>query len=324
MNPNLELPWVEKYRPKKLNEVVGQKIIVQRLKEYVNSKNMPHMMFAGPAGCGKTSCAVALAKEMYTDHLEQNFLELNASDTRGIDVVRGQIKDFARTLAFNAQHKVIFLDEADSLTNDAQHALRRTMEKYTKTARFILNVNYSSRIIEPIQSRCIVFRFSRLQETDLNQKLNEIAKAEQLELDEKALKAIAYISDGDLRKATNALQGASILGKKISEESIFNVSSRAKPVEIKEMILLALEQKFLDVRNRLDKLMLEHGMSGEDVMVQVYKETLDLDETILDTKKKIELVNIIGEYNFRLVQGANERIQLEALMAQFMKFGNKS
>jgi replication factor C small subunit len=182
-------------------------------------------------------------------------------------------------------------------------------------------VNYSSRIIEPIQSRCIVFRFSRLTEEDMTVKLKEIAKLEELEVDEAAFKAIYYISEGDLRKGINALQGAAVLGKKIEEQAIYNVSSRAKPVEIREMIEAALQHKFLDARNKLDSLMLEHGMSGEDVIVQTYKETMAMDEKELDTKSKIELVNIIGEYNFRLVQGANERIQLEALLAQFMKFG---
>lgn len=315
-----ELPWVEKYRPKKVDEIVGQKHIVERLGNYVKTRAVPHLLFAGPAGCGKTTSAVALAKELYGSSAENNFLELNASDERGIDVVRKTIKDFARMLAFNADFKIIFLDEADALTSEAQQALRRTMEKYTKTCRFILSANYSSKIIEPIQSRCVVFRFIPLKEHEIKERINEIAKIEKLGIDEKALDALVYVADGDLRKAINVLQGSAILGHKITEDTIYDVSSRAKPKEIKEMIAFALNKEFENARKMLYELMYKHGMSGEDIIIQIYHETMNMDENILPSKSKIELVDVIGEYNFRLVEGANERIQLEALLAQFMKF----
>ena len=316
----IELPWVEKYRPEKLGEVVGQKEAISRLQSYVKKHNLPNMMFSGPAGIGKTSAAVALAKELYGNEFGRNFMELNASDARGIDVVRGQIKDFARTLAFGGDFKIIFLDESDALTSDAQHALRRTMEKYTKTTRFILSCNYSSRIIEPIQSRCVVFRFRPLQAKEVEERLKEIVEKEKLELDKKALEAIVYVSSGDMRKAVNVLQAAAALESKVSEETVFGVSSRAKPAEIKEMILLALKGEFLEARNLLDKLMYEYGMSGEDVVRQVFREAMDADEKEIPSKTKVALVDIIGEYDFRLVEGANERVQLEAMLAQFMKF----
>ena len=318
----IDLPWVEKYRPRKLSEVVGQKHIVARLKSYVKSKNVPNMLFAGPAGVGKTSCAIALAKELFgEDGFHQNFLELNASDERGIDVVRNTIKDFARTLAFNAGFKIIFLDEADALTADAQQALRRTMEKYTKTARFILSCNYSSRIIEPIQSRCVIFRFTPLTEVEIKNKLKYIAKHEGLAVEDKAFDAIIYACEGDMRKAINILQGSAFLGEKITEKTVYNVSSRARPEEIRRMIELALKKKFVEARELLTKLMYDYGMSGEDVIVQLYREIMNLDESVLPTRAKIEIVNTIAEYNFRLVEGANERIQLEALLAQLMRFG---
>tara|TARA_Y100000310_G_C20651240_1_gene799559 strand:- start:82 stop:1053 length:972 start_codon:yes stop_codon:yes gene_type:complete len=316
----IELPWIEKYRPEFLKEVIGQKEIVPRLQSYTKTRNCPNMLFSGPAGVGKTSAAVALAKEFFGKEFERNFLELNASDERGIDVVRKTIKDFARTLAFNSDFKIIFLDESDALTSDAQQALRRTMEKYTKTCRFILSCNYSSRLIEPIQSRCVVFRFKPLLSKDMDKRLNEIAKEEKLEVDRKALDAIIYVSMGDMRKAVNVLQAASTLNKKVEEDMVFNVSSRARPSEIKEMISLALKGEFLEARSRLDALMYEHGMSGEDVILQIYREVIGMDEAELNSKTKVALMDIIGEYNFRLVEGANERIQLEALLAQFMKF----
>ena len=317
----IDLPWVEKYRPKSLDDVVGQKNIVARLKSYVSSHNVPNQLYAGPAGVGKTSCSIALAKELFgEDGFRQNFLELNASDERGIDVVRNTIKDFARTLAFNADFKIIFLDEADALTADAQQALRRTMERYTKTARFILSCNYSSRIIEPIQSRCIIFRFTPLTEKEIKGKLKAIAEEEKLKIDDAALDAIVYISEGDMRKAINILQGSAFLGEKITEKTVYSVSSRARPQEIRELIKLALSKKFIEARALLTKLMYDYGMSGEDVIVQLYRELMDMDENVIPTKVKVELVDIIAEYNYRLVEGSNERIQIEALLAQLMRF----
>lgn len=315
----IELPWIEKYRPKKLAEVVGQSETVKRLQSYVRNRNMANCLFSGPAGVGKTSAAVALAHELYGEKFERNFLELNASDDRGIDVVRKTIKDFARTLAFEADFKIIFLDESDALTPDAQQALRRTMEKYTRTARFILNCNYSSRIIEPIQSRCVVFRFTPLNSRDIEKRILDIGKKEKLEIDEAALKAIVYVSQGDMRKAVNVLQASFSGSDKVTEKAVYIVASQARPMEIKELIKLALKGEFLKARELLDTLMYEHGMSGEDVILQLYRETIAMDEKELPGKRKIELIDTIGEYNFRLVEGANERIQLEALLAQFGK-----
>ncbi len=315
-NTTLKLPWVEKYRPKTLSEVIGQEPITKRLESYVKTRDLPHLMFAGHAGIGKTSAAVALAKELFGEEYQRNFLELNASDERGIDVVRSTIKEFARTLAFNADFKVIFLDECDALTTDAQQALRRTMERYSKTCRFILSCNYSSRIIEPIQSRCVVFRFRPLHIKDLEKQIQRIAHEEKLTVDAKAITALEYIAEGDMRKATNVLQAASALEKKITEDIVYTVANRAKPKEIKEMVQLAMEGKFLPAREKLDVLMLESGLSGEDVIKQIHKEVIDWDEKEIDSKTKIRLVDRIGEYDFRLVEGANERIQIEALLAQ--------
>ena len=318
---SVELPWIEKYRPKDLNDVVGQDAIIRRLKGFAESRTLPHMLFAGPAGTGKTSSALALARELFGNSYAQNFLELNASDERGIDVVRNKIKDFARTLAFNSEFKIIFLDEADALTDDAQHALIRTMEKFTKTARFILSCNYSSKIIEPVQSRCILFRFTPLEESKIKNKIKEIAKKEKINLEEKAVEAIVYVSEKDLRKAINVLQASSMQEGVVTEKMIFEIASRAKPEEIKKMIELALKKDFKKAREMLFQLMFEYGMSGEDIVIQLYKEAMGMDETILDSKSKSELINVIAEYDFRLTEGANERIQIEALLAQIMRFG---
>lgn len=314
-----ELPWVEKYRPKSLADVVGHDEITKRLQSYVKMQNVPNLLFSGPAGTGKTSSSIALAKELFSENFEQNFLELNASDDRGIDVVRNTIKDFARTLAFDSNFKIIFLDECDALTQDAQQALRRTMEKYTKTCRFILSCNYSSKIIEPLQSRCVIYRFKPLNGEDIEKQMEFVAKTEKLVMDDTAKKAINYVAQGDLRKAINVLQACSSIDKKINEETVYSVSSRARPEQVQEMILFALNGKFLEARKKLDQLMYEYGMSGEDIIKQLYRETMALDEKQLSDNKKIQLVDTIGEYDFRIVEGANERIQIEALLAQFMK-----
>ncbi|HPR41764.1 MAG TPA: replication factor C small subunit [Candidatus Methanofastidiosa archaeon] len=313
---NFEKPWTEKYRPQKLDEIVGRPYIVERLKSYVERKNMPHLLFAGPAGVGKTTSALALANEMFGDTWRQNFQETNASDERGINVVRERIKDFARTMSMGGNFKIIFLDESDALTPDAQNALRRTMEIYTSTCRFILSCNYSSKIIPPIQSRCAIFRFGPLTNEAIEEKLRMIAKNEELNLKDDGIEAIKYIADGDMRKAENTLQAAAFLGKEINEEIVYQVSSRARPEEIREMVQAALGGGFLESRKLLDSLLIEKGLSGEDIITQMHKQIVELD---IGEDKKVDLVDKIGEHEFRLVEGSNERIQLEALLARLAK-----
>ncbi|HLC48389.1 MAG TPA: replication factor C small subunit [Candidatus Norongarragalinales archaeon] len=316
------IPWVEKYRPAKLSQVFGNDVIVRQLEAFVRNRNPPHLLFAGPAGSGKTSCALAMAHEIFGENLGQCFLELNASDERGIDVVRTKIKDFARTLSLaSVPFKIIFLDEADALTADAQQALRRTMEKYSGTTRFILSCNYSSRIIEPIQSRCAVFRFSRLQEADLGKMLDVISVGEGLKIEPKAQEALLYVSEGDARKLINSLQGASAVSEKITAEEIYKIASRARPEEVEKMVHLALKGSFTDARKMLDEIMLKYGMSGEEVILQIFREVTKME---IGDKEKVLLVDRVGEYDFRMVEGANERIQLEALLAQIMLHGKKS
>ncbi|MBD3397665.1 replication factor C small subunit [Candidatus Micrarchaeota archaeon] len=314
------LPWTEKYRPKSLSEVMGQEETVKSLSAFVKAKNMPNMLFAGPPGIGKTTATLALAHDLYGKSLEGNLLELNASDERGINIVRGKIKDFARSVSMGEKvpFKLIFLDEADALTPDAQHALRRTMEMYSPVTRFILSCNYSSKIIEPVQSRCAVFRFLPLTDSQVHRMIKHVADKEGLDVDEGAEEAIAYVSQGDMRKAINALQGAAIHSKNITEEIIYKISSRARPKEIREMVDAAYGGNFLDSRKMLLDLSTQYGLSGSDIILQVYREVVNLE---IPEKKKVALVDRIGEYDFRLVEGANEHIQVEALLAQIMLLG---
>ncbi|MFH1834982.1 MAG: replication factor C small subunit [Methanobacteriota archaeon] len=309
----MELPWTEKYRPKDLSEIMGQDKIVERLKAYAVEKSMPHLLFAGPAGTGKTTAALAMATELFGD-ISHDWLELNASDERGIDVVRVKIKNFARTRPINGDFKIIFLDEADALTNDAQNALRRTMENYTQTCRFILSCNYSSKIIEPIQSRCSIFRFKRLKKEDVARRLKIILKKEEVSFTEDGIDAILYVAEGDMRHAVNILQSSAALGE-VDDKNVYSIASQARPEEVKNLLGLALSGKFLDARNLLDKLLINMGLSGEDILIQMNREVFNLE---VDDKIKVRIIDLVGEANFTLVEGANERIQLEALLARIM------
>ena len=310
----MHLPWVEKYRPKVLDDVVGHKEIVERLKSYVKMKDMPNLLFSGRPGVGKTTVSLAMAHELYSDNIGRNFLELNASDDRGIDTVRGKIKDFARTLPLGeVPFKIIFLDEADALTSDAQQALRRTMENYAGNTRFILSCNYSSKIIEPIQSRCAIFRFRQLSSDEIISKLKEIAISESLNVAEDAYAAIVYTSEGDMRKAINILQGASLLGKEITKDTIFKVSSQATPQEVKKILELALSGKFTEARGYMLDVLVNYGLSGEDILIQMHKEVQQMD---IPDPKKLKIIDAISEFNFRIVEGANDLIQLDALLAR--------
>jgi len=308
--------WTEKYRPKDFSEIKGQREIVKRVKAFVKQKNMPHQLYAGPAGVGKSSLALVVARQLFEDSWRENFLELNASDTRGIDVIRNQVKDFARTRSIgNVPFKLIFLDESDALTREAQQALRRTMENYTQTCRFILSANYSSKIIDPIQSRCAVFRFRPLEKADVFEIIDRIAKEERLRVDSKAKEALYEASEGDCRRMENILQSSAAITDKITEEIIYSLASVAKPKEIKEVLDLALKGRFIDARNRLLDVMLNYGLSGLDVIKQIQKEVWDLE---IGDREKAFLMDRCGETEFRMTEGSDEFLQLEAFLAQIL------
>lgn len=317
-----QIVWAEKYRPSKLSEVINQKHVVERLKAFVKDKNIPNMLFAGPAGTGKTTSALAIAHELYGKEWRQNVLEKNASDERGIDVVRGAIKDFARTKSMGEiPYKLIILDEADALTQEAQQALRRTMENFTKISRFCLICNYSSKIIEPIQSRCAVFKFKSLSEADIRKFAERIVESEKLKISEDGIKAIIELSEGDLRKVANLLQTSATLKEKITEDTVYDVASRAKPTDVKDMLELVLKGKFMDARKKLQELILKQGLAGSDIIVEIHRQIYSLN---VPEETKIHMIERCGEYEFRLSEGGNELIQLEALLAQFLLYSKKS
>jgi replication factor C small subunit len=311
--------WTEKYRPKDFSDMKGQKEVVRKIKAFVKQENMPHLLFSGPAGVGKTTLSLIIARQLYGDSWRNCFLELNASDERGIDVVRTKVKDFARTKAIgDVPFKVVYLDECDALTKEAQQALRRTMENYAQTCRFILSCNYSSKIIEPIQSRCAVFKFKPLEKKDILEVIQNIIKSEQLTMSDKAMDALYAISDGDCRKAENILQSCAALGKEVEEETIFSLASFAKPKEIAEILIMAIEGKFAQAREKLLEVMLNYGLSGLDIIKQIQRETWNLG---IDSRKKALLVDKCGEIEFRMTEGSDEYLQLEALLANYTLLG---
>lgn len=307
--------WTEKYRPKRFSEIKGQDSIVERVQAFVKNKNMPNLLFVGPAGIGKSSLALVIARELYGDGWRDNFLDLNASDDRGIDVVRNVIKDFSRTKAIaNIYFKIVFLDEADALTREAQQALRRTMENYTNVTRFILSCNYSSKIIDPIASRCTVFRFKPLTKDTFTEIINNIAKNEKIKVDEKTINLLCEVSEGDVRKMENILQSCASISSNITDKVIYEIISLAEPKEIKDILKIA-RKDFLTARNKLLDVMLKRGLSGLDIMKQISREIWDLD---IDDKEKIKLIDKCGETEFRIVEGSDEFIQLQALLANFL------
>jgi len=311
--------WTEKYRPSSFSELVGQEEILKRISSLTNSFNIPHMLFAGPAGIGKSTMALIVVKELFKENWKENYLELNASDERGINVVREKVKSFARTKSLGrVPFKVIFLDEADALTPEAQQALRRTMENYSATCRFILSCNYSSKIIDPIQSRCAIFRFKLLEKKDIEKYLQRITDSEKITISPEAIEILYEGSEGDCRKAVNLLQSTASIASNITEELISTVISSAKPKDIKVVLDYALTGDFQKSREKLLDIMLKESISGQDVVKSIQKEIWNLP---IEPEIKVKLTEKTGEAEFRIVEGSDPFIQLQALLASFVLAG---
>ena len=312
--------WTEKYRPQRFDDLVGQREIVSRVRALVGKKTLPHCLFSGPAGVGKTTLALIVAKELFGPSWKDNFLELNASDDRGINVVRNEIKDFARTMALaNVPHKIIFLDECDSLTKEAQQALRRTMEQFSKTTRFILSCNYSSKLIDPIKSRCSLFRFKPLTKDDAKIIVGRICEKEQINVNENAFNLLYEFSAGDARKLGNLLQSCAAITDKIDENIIGEMVEYATPKDVLNILDLSITGSFIEARKKLLDVMLNQGLSGLDIIKQIQQTILVFE---VEDDKKYRMIEKCAEIEFRMVEGSDEFVQLEALIAYFATLKN--
>jgi len=317
--------WVEKYRPSSLEQIANQSDIIRGLRNLIKNPNeIPHLIFAGPAGVGKTTAALCIAKELLGENWRRDTLELNASDERGIKMVRERVKEFAAVMKFSSTtesndkpYRIIILDEADEMTSEAQTALRRIIEDSSKTTRFIIICNYLTQLIEPIQSRCVIFRFTRLPKQEVVNHLSEICRQEGIEFDDKALSRIYESTSGDLRHSINILQSAATNNNLSSEkvELSIGLSGRAKAGEV---IKLALAGKFNEARVMLLELTQVFGMSEKDFLKYVAQEAFAM--KLSDPGKFAELM---AEYDYRLSVGAHPDIQLTAFLAQVSMLGKK-
>jgi len=312
-----ELFWFEKYRPRSFEEVVDLEEVKARLREFVKVGNLPHLLFYGPPGTGKTTMALVLARELYGEYWRENTLELNASDERGIGVIRERVKEFARTAPVGkAPFKLVILDEADNMTSDAQQALRRIMEIYAQNTRFILLANYVSNIIEPIQSRVVMIRFNPLPKEAVISRLRFIAESEGVKVSDDALEAIYEFTQGDMRKAINALQVAASVSREVTEEEVVKALGMVSPRLLREVLQEATRGSFSKALTQIYGFVVDGGVGELEIIRQLHREVLRLD---VPEYVKPELVYIVGRAHYAILRGARGLAQIYGALAKIRK-----
>jgi len=316
--PVPNLPWVEKYRPNGLDELISHEDIINTIRTFIKNDKLPHLLFYGPPGTGKTSTILACAKEIYPAKLFSSMvLELNASDDRGIGIVRGQILNFASTRTiFNSGYKLIILDEADAMTNDAQNALRRIIEKFTDNVRFCLICNYLSKIIPALQSRATRFRFGPLKEDQILPRLEHVCQEEKINITEDGKKALMTLSQGDMRRVLNILQSCAMAFDTVSEYNVYKCTGHPQKADISNVVNWALNEDFSTAYKNIQELKTNEGLSLQDILTEVH---MYVHRLVLPNTVKIMLLMKMAELESRLMAGSSEKIQLGGFLAAFQK-----
>ncbi|XP_020091014.1 replication factor C subunit 3 isoform X1 [Ananas comosus] len=311
-------PWVEKYRPKSLADVAAHRDIVDTIDRLTNENRLPHLLLYGPPGTGKTSTILAVARKLYGSQYQNMILELNASDDRGIGVVRQQIQDFAsaRSLSFGAKPsvKLVLLDEADAMTKDAQFALRRVIEKHTKSTRFALICNHVNKIIPALQSRCTRFRFAPLEATHIRERLQYVIKAEGLDVDESGLTALVRLSNGDMRKALNILQSTHMASQHITEEAVYLCTGNPMPKDIEQIAYWLLNESFTTSFRYISDIKMRKGLALIDIVREV---TMFVFKIQMPSNVQVKLINDLADIEYRLCSACNDKLQLGSLISTF-------
>ncbi|KAL8744645.1 MAG: hypothetical protein Q9190_003128 [Brigantiaea leucoxantha] len=317
-----DLPWVEKYRPVYLDDIVGNVETIERLKIIAKDGNMPHVIISGMPGIGKTTSILCLARQLLGDAYKEAVLELNASDERGIDVVRNRIKGFAQkkvTLPAG-RHKLVILDEADSMTSGAQQALRRTMEIYSATTRFAFACNQSNKIIEALQSRCAILRYARLTDEQLVQRLMAITRSENVQYSDDGIAALVFSAEGDMRQAINNLQSTVAGFEFVSGENVFRVVDSPHPIKVQAMIKACWECKIEQAVEGLQDLW-DLGYSCHDIISTMFKVTKTIPG--LSEHARLEFIREIGFCHMRILEGVQTLVQLGGCVAKLSKVNMK-
>ncbi|XP_068648517.1 replication factor C subunit 3 [Aristolochia californica] len=314
------MPWVEKYRPRSLADVAAHRDIVDTIDRLTNENKLPHLLLYGPPGTGKTSTILAVARKIFGSQYQNMILELNASDDRGIDVVRQQIQNFASTQSFSfgvkLHLKLVLLDEADAMTKDAQFALRRIIEKYTKSTRFALICNHVNKIIPALQSRCTRFRFAPLDATHVKERLQHVIKAEGLDVDEAGLKALVLLSNGDMRKTLNILQSTHMASQTITEEAVYLCTGNPMPKEIEQICFWLLNESFSTCFRRISEMKIRKGLALVDIVREV---TMFIFKIKMPSDIRVQIINDLADIEYRLSFGCNDKLQLGALVSGFTR-----
>jgi len=316
MTEDTNLPWVEKYRPNTLDDLISQKEITGTIQKFMAEDRLPHLLFYGPPGVGKTSTILACAKQMFkSQHFNSQVLELNASDDRGIGMVRDSVLTFASTRTiFSSGFKLVILDEADSMTKDAQNALRRIIERFTENTRFCLICNYLNKIIPALQSRCTKFRFSPLKLELIKPRLDHVIQNEKITVTEDGMQAVIQLSCGDMRKALNILQSTSMSADIVNEESVYTCTGHPLKRDIQSIVEWMLQEDFHTAQEKIHILKQMKGLALQDILTEVH----DMVQRIeFPPKIKIALLESLSEVEYRLSSGTNERIQMSSMIAAF-------